>query len=181
MLLNKKILCYLLLAGVISTQASAAWDAGLAYSQFKDDEDGVDISLDGVTLSVGYEIRMEDSNFSFMPELRVGFGMGDDTINESNIDVTVELETYYGLSTRGTYHASPKFYVFLQPSYVNVEVKASAMGMSAKEDDWEFGFGGGRHQGSPAHPGISALKLHRKLGVLDRHPPRVRLAQLPEV
>jgi hypothetical protein len=143
MLLNKKILCYLLLAGVISTQASAGWNAGLAYSQFKDDEDGVDISLDGVTLSVGYEIRMEDSNFSFMPELRVGFGMGDDTINESNIDVTVELETYYGLSTRGTYHASPKFYVFLQPSYVNVEVKASAMGMSAKEDDWEFGFGGG--------------------------------------
>ena len=143
MLFNKKTLCCLLLVGGISAQASADWNAGLAYSQFKDDGDGVDISLDAVTLSVGYEIRIEDSNFSFMPELRVGFGVGDDTINESGMDVTVELETYYGLSTRGTYHASPKFYVFLQPSYVNIEVKASAMGISAKEDEWEFGFGGG--------------------------------------
>jgi len=143
MLFNKKTLCCLLLVGGISAQASADWNTGLAYSQFKDDGDGVDISLDAVTLSVGYEIRIEDSNFSFMPELRVGFGVGDDTINESGMDVTVELETYYGLSTRGTYHASPKFYVFLQPSYVNIEVKASAMGISAKEDEWEFGFGGG--------------------------------------
>ena len=143
MLLNKKILCGFLLTWGMSVQASAGWNAGLAYSHFKDDEDGVDISLDAVTLSVGYEIRIEDSKFSFMPELRVGFGVGDDTINEFETDFMLEIETYYGLSARGTYHASPNFYIFLQPSYVNLEVKVSAMGMSAKEDDWEFGLGGG--------------------------------------
>jgi hypothetical protein len=143
MLLNKKLICGLLLAAGVSAQASADWNAGLAYSNFQDDEDGIDISLDSVTLSVGYEFAVNNSKFSFMPELRLGFGVGDDNISEFENNINVEIQTYYGVTARGTYHASPNFYVFLQPSYVNLEVKASSMGMSAKEDDWETGFGGG--------------------------------------
>ncbi|MFT7258354.1 MAG: opacity protein-like surface antigen [Glaciecola sp.] len=143
MLLNKKFICGLFLAAGVSAQASADWNAGIAYSHFQDDEDEIDISLDGVTLSVGYEFVVEDSKFSFMPELRLGFGVGDDNISEFETNISVEIETYYGFTARGTYHASPNFYIFLQPSYVNLEVKASSMGMSATEDDWETGFGGG--------------------------------------
>lgn len=141
MLLNKKFICGLFLAAGVSAQASADWNAGIAYSHFQEDE--IDISLDGVTLSVGYEFAVEDSKFSFMPELRLGFGVGDDNISEFETNISVEIETYYGFTARGTYHASPNFYIFLQPSYVNLEVKASSMGMSATEDDWETGFGGG--------------------------------------
>jgi opacity protein-like surface antigen len=143
MLLNKNFTCGLLLAAGVSAQASAGWNAGMAYSNFQDDEEGIDISLDGVTLSVGYEFAVKDSKLSFMPELRLGFGAEDDNISEFETNITVGIETYYGVTARGTYHASPHFYVFLQPSYVNLEVKATSMGMSAKEDDWETGFGGG--------------------------------------
>jgi hypothetical protein len=48
-------------------------------------------------------------------------------------------------AARGTYLASPNLFVFLQPSYVKLEVNevASSMDVSAKEDDWKTRFGGG--------------------------------------
>jgi hypothetical protein len=130
MLLNKKVLFGLLLAGGISSQAIAGWNIGGVYSHFDIGAYG----LDGVALSVGYEFRQDDRKLSFMPVLQLGVGVGDDPL---------EIKAYYGLSSRVNYYASPSFYVFIQPAYTNVELKVSAMGKSVTANDWEYGYGGG--------------------------------------
>ncbi len=123
---------------IASVPASAQWVAGGGYVNLSDEDDFFDVSLGGIYGSLGY-LMAQDGGFSFMPELRVGVGISDDTI--SGFDI--ELDSFIALSVRGQYDIDSNFYVYAAPSYARVELTASAFGMSASEDDWEFGVGGG--------------------------------------
>ncbi|MEL6448653.1 MAG: outer membrane beta-barrel protein [Pseudomonadota bacterium] len=123
-----------------SLPASAQWVVGGGYLNLSDDDDGIDVSLGAVYGSLGYIIEGE-GQFSFIPEVRVGFGVSDDT----NSGVDVELDTFFALSLRGQYDFESGLYLYAAPSYARAEFTATSplFSGSVSEDDWEFGIGGG--------------------------------------
>ena len=131
-----KTLSFSLLIGA-SVSANAQWNVSGGYSSLNEDIEADDISLGAVYGSVGY--TYDNDSLTFMPELRVGFGVGDDTV----YGVDIEVDSLIVASVRAQYNVNEKFGVFLQPSYGRLEATASAGGESVSEDDWEFGFGGG--------------------------------------
>ncbi|WP_405226019.1 outer membrane beta-barrel protein [Lentisalinibacter sediminis] len=134
--MKKLILAIALLT--VSVPASAQWVAGGGYVNLSDEEDGLEVDLGAIYGSIGYLIEGE-GNFSFLPELRLGFGIADDTV----LGVDVEVDNFLALSVRGQYTFESGLYLFANPSYARLEVTASAGGFSVSEDDWEFGVGGG--------------------------------------
>ncbi len=130
-----------LLATIIlffSIPASAQWVAGGGYINLSDSEDGVSVDLGGIYGSLAYVIEAE-GNLTFMPELRLGLGVSDDTIS----GVKVELDNFFAFSVRGQFDFDSGVYLYAAPSYARAELTASAFGLSVSDDDWEFGFGGG--------------------------------------
>ncbi len=121
-----------------SIPASAQWVAGGGYVNLSDDDDGIDVDVGAIYGSLGYLIEGE-GNFSFLPEIRLGIGISDDTV----FGVDVELDSFFALSVRGQYDFDSGLYLFAAPSYARAEFTASSGGISASEDDWEFGIGGG--------------------------------------
>ncbi len=126
----------------ISFSSSANWVGGVSYVNLSEDEAGMDISLGAIVGSIAYKTESEN-NFYFIPELRLGVGLGDDSVEVFGTSVDVEMDRFVSLSVKGQYEFDNSVYVFLAPSYTNVEVTASTAGISATEDDWEFGLGGG--------------------------------------
>ncbi|MCW8833077.1 MAG: porin family protein [Colwellia sp.] len=141
----KKTVLAMLIAGSSFT-SFANWVGGVSYINLSDEDDGLEISLGGITGSLGYKIDSE-SNFYFMPEVRIGTGISDDSVSMYGIDVDVEMDSFIALSVRGQYELENGVYLFAAPSYANVEFTASAshggQSASATEDSWEFGLGGG--------------------------------------
>lgn len=130
----------LLGAGLIavSSIASAAWTAGGGYADLSDSDDGiVNINLGVVYASAGYEFLATD--FTIMPELRLGVGVYDDTVSGVNL----EVDSYIAVSVRGKLNLTDNIGLFLQPTYTRLALTASAMGISESADNWELGFGGG--------------------------------------
>jgi len=142
----KKILLGLL-GIVLPLSASANWVGGVSYFNISDDSDGIDISLDGVAASIGYKFE-SGNNFYFIPSFSYGFGLSDDSVSEGGVTGTIELDNVMGFDFRGQWEFDSGMYLFLAPSYKQLEAtaKASYQGYSASfsgESDWEFGFGGG--------------------------------------
>ncbi|GHB75348.1 hypothetical protein GCM10008107_26180 [Psychrosphaera saromensis] len=141
----KNTILAMLIAGT-SFSSSANWVAGVSYINLSDVSDGLDVSLDGITGSLGYKI---DSNekFYFMPEVRIGTGITDDSTTLLGINVDIEMNSFIALSVRGQYELNDKAYIFASPSYTNVEFTTAVFyaGINASEsnDSWEFGVGGG--------------------------------------
>jgi len=54
--------------------------------------------------------------------------------------VDVEIDSMFGVAVRAQWEGE-NGYFFVNPSYMNLEVKASAGGFAASADDWEFGAG----------------------------------------
>lgn len=139
-----KILPLTAVLSALAMPAAAGWNLGAAYSNFSADEEALDVSLSGVTLAAGYEFKQADSKFSWMPEVRYGFGVADDTLSMGSVDVKIEADSFMAVSVRGAYHVSPSFNLFFQPAYGKLEVTASSGGASVSaESDWEFGYGAG--------------------------------------
>jgi hypothetical protein len=141
----KKTALAILIAGT-SFSSFANWVGGVSYINVSDKEDGVEISLGGISGTLGYKID-SDNNFYFMPEVSIGTGISDDSITMLGVDVDVEMDSFIALSVRGQYDLNNSIYLFAAPSYANVKITASAsqgsQSASATEDSWEFGFGGG--------------------------------------
>lgn len=117
------------------------WNLGGGYAQYMEDADEADISLGIIYASAGY--TYESGSMSYMPELRIGTGVSDDSVTLYNVNVDVEIDSLVVASIRGQYNVTEDFGIFLQPSYGRLEATASAGGYSASEDEWDFGFGGG--------------------------------------
>lgn len=137
----RKLFLVVVLAA-LSSVASAEWVAGVGYTNLSDDEDGIDVSVGAIAGSIGYRFPSA-SNWSIMPELRVGFGVNDDTVDVLGTRFDVEVNRFIALTLRGQYDVNDSVYVFAQPSYANLDLEVSAFGLSASDDDDEFGFGAG--------------------------------------
>ena len=123
---------------LIPCMANAEWVVGGGFYNLSDEDGGIDVSLNAIVASVGF--RFESGvNFAVMPELRIGTGVGDDTV----VGVDVEIDSLLALSVRGQYEFDSGVYLFGAPAYANLDLKASAGGFSASDDEWEFGIGGG--------------------------------------
>lgn len=127
-------------------ESSSNWVGGVSYANLSDEEDGLDYSLGALVGSLGYKID-SGSRFHFIPEVRVGVGITDDTVTVFGVNVNLELDSFLALSVKGQYELENGIYLFAAPTYTNAEFTASASqgGTSASvtEDSWEFGFGVG--------------------------------------
>ena len=81
-------------------------------------------------------------NENFSAEIRVGFGLGDDTIDVFGLPVDVELKNFFGGYLLAGFDAGA-FYPCAILGYTRSELEASAFGISASEteSDASFGFG----------------------------------------
>lgn len=141
----KKTALAILIAGS-SFSSFANWVGGVSYFNLSDKDDGIEVSLSGISGSLGYKID-SDNNFYFMPEVRIGTGISDDSVSMYGVDVDVEMDSFIALSVRSQYELNNGVYLFAAPSYANLKVTASAsqgsQSASETDDSWEFGFGGG--------------------------------------
>jgi len=126
--------------------ASAQWTGSLSYQQYSLDDDGISVDLGAITASIGYRFKATD-NFYLVPEFRVGFGVGDDTVRvdtgDGIADVKVELDRLWGFSNRFQYEFETPVYVFGVVSYVNYKAEAKFEGFSESDDSWETSLGAG--------------------------------------
>lgn len=134
----KKTLLGALLLSLSSATMANNWVAGASYMSMQDDILDKSIKLGAITGSIGYKFDL-GNNFSVVPELRLGFGLGDDKIG----DAKLEIKRFTALTVRGQYDFASGAYVYAAPSYANLDVKASAYGESDSDDSNEFGFGAG--------------------------------------
>ncbi|WP_395338262.1 outer membrane beta-barrel protein [Ningiella sp. W23] len=138
-LIKKSFVCSLLLAGLSVNTAMAQWTVAGGYTNISEDETGLDLSLSMASVGVGYTFETESGSWSFMPELRAGVGIGDDTVR----DVSVEVNRFLAVSLRANAHLSDTITLFAQPSYANLDLEASAFRQSFSESDTSFGIGAG--------------------------------------
>lgn len=150
--LRRSTACSLLLAALLhTTTASAQLTGGLTYylTDVEVDTPALDYELGLFGATVGYRLA-SSSLFSLTPELRVGFGVEDDHAQGIKLDV----ERYYGVNLRAQWELARNTWFFVAPSYTNFQAKASGFGVTAREDDWEFGGGLGLGIGLSENTGL---------------------------
>jgi opacity protein-like surface antigen len=82
-------------------------------------------------------------NENFSGEIRLGFGVGDDSVNVSGTDVDIELDSMFGAYVRGGLQAADSFYPYVALGYTRGEVTASVPGFSTSESESDISFGFG--------------------------------------
>ena len=135
--MKKTILLLLATAGTSLGQIIA----GFGYAGTEIDTQGLandDITLGVLYGSLGYEINAQNDGFRFVPELRVGSGIEDDTI----LGVDLEVEYFVSLSLRAELHQNDAYF-FVNPTFTVISVEASGFGGVASETTEEFGVGVG--------------------------------------
>lgn len=126
---------------LLSFGVHAQWTAGANYTFVSTD----DFDLGAVVGSIGYRVPVTDT-FYVVPEVRAGFGVGDDTSIFEGARATAEIDKLWGFSSRFQYEAADSgFFIFGVVSYVNyeLELEVPAFGFSESDDSWEFGYGFG--------------------------------------
>lgn len=131
-----------LTATASDSQSTNNWVGGVGFINLSDDYGDLSISLNGIVGSLGYKIESGD-NFSLIPEVRISFGVGSDSVSYFGYKADVELDSFLTLSMRGQYQLDNGVYLFAAPSYANAKVTASIGDYSETDDEWEFGVGGG--------------------------------------
>ena len=141
----KKMMLAMLLMG-FSYTAFANWVGGFSYHHFMEEDNGVSIDVAAVVGSLGYKVPMEN-NFYMIPEVRVGFGVREDVVSLSGNDIEVGLDGLFIVSLKAQREFDNNLYVFVAPSYGNVDVTASAylngQNFSGNDNTWVFGIGSG--------------------------------------
>lgn len=163
--MTRKILLLISLLTFTNT-AFADWVGGIGYYQLNFEEE--DISVGGAGFTIGYQFDSSTSIFSLTPEIRVGIGIGDDTVDTTLGVVDIEVDTYYGINIRGQWDFSNGTYLFVAPSYTNLEVEApirGSGGLGISTDGWEFG--GGVGAGFSFTETISAELSYEKFDSLE--------------
>lgn len=129
----------LTVALLLSVPAYAAQDlyGGVNYGVAKYKEDGVpSASLDTLAFKLGTFLH---PNFAI--EVRLGTGVGDDTVTVSGIPVKVEIDNFYGFYGRAFIPTGSGFRPYGMVGWTKGEVTATALGASASEDDSDFSYG----------------------------------------
>lgn len=128
--MKKFIIAFALLA----SSAYASADEFVAGAGFANISDG-DISVNALYISGGYKFGIAQG-FSVVPEVRLGWGVGDDTY----YGVNVSLDSLYGVDVRAQWDGD-QAYFFAAPSYTHSRVKGG--GLSASSSDFGGGIGVG--------------------------------------
>jgi opacity protein-like surface antigen len=121
-------------------QPKSNWVGGVSYINLSDGEDDFSTSLKSIVGSLGHKIS-SDNNFLLVPQITIGFGVGDDTLYIYGSKINVRLDHWIALSLRGQYQLDNGLYLFAAPSYANAQFTASSGGYSETDDEWEFGVG----------------------------------------
>lgn len=132
--MKKTILLLLATAGTSLGQIIA----GFGYAGTEIDTQGLandDITLGVLYGSLGYEIKAQNDVFRFVPELRVGSGIEDDSV----LGVDLEVEYFASLSLRAELHQNDAYF-FVNPTFSIFSVEARGVGSETTE---EFGVGVG--------------------------------------
>lgn len=133
-------LLIVVLAGVGGNAMAENEDGGVigfGARQLSAEGAGFDTSFRLLDVALGYRAYASDG-ITFTPELRIGLGLTDEVVGTE----TVSVENYYGFGLR-TEFGTGALYGFVVPSYTRYEASASGSILSASEQDWEFGVGGG--------------------------------------
>ena len=127
----------LLLTALIltSSHAMAQWSGAMSYSDLSDD----DLSLGTINLHGAYEFKTRNSAFSYMPEIRLGIGIKDESVNNLN----VKADQFMSAGVRLSYYTSDTISLFLVPSYGRLGISVKVNGMTIDDSSNEFGIGGG--------------------------------------
>ena len=98
------------------------------------------IDLNTVPIILGYQIET-DKNVTFTPELRYGFGIGDDKYDQ----LTVEIDKMLTLGIRAQWEVNDKIFIFIAPAKVKLTARATGSGVqnTGTESGLGIGFGGG--------------------------------------
>lgn len=120
-----------LVAGATHAATTDNVQVSVSYGFMSESEAGFDIESDLAIASVGYRYDIVDTDFTLVPELSLGTGIGD--IEVDNVDTGIDIDRLLILGVRAEYAATDSLSVFVRPSYANIDV--------GDEDDWEFGYG----------------------------------------
>jgi outer membrane immunogenic protein len=108
----------------------------------------VDYSIDGIPteaqLSAVFGRLGTEFNENFSGELRLGFGIGNDTVSAFGVDGTVELNNLFGAYIRGGIPVSDSFFPYVVVGYTRGEMErdSAILGSdSPSESDISFGIG----------------------------------------
>lgn len=133
MMVKRFLVTFALLVMLASAPAAAQFTGQIGYAHITDDFD-----LGAIVGSFGMELDVTD-NFALVPEVRAGLGVRNDTVG----GVKLELDHLYGVANRFQFNASESFYLFGSLSYIRYKVSASMGSVSASDNSWEWGYGGG--------------------------------------
>lgn len=144
--MNKSVMLASLIATSVFTTVALAdeheggWVAGMGYTSFSESEDNVDISVNAIWGSLGYRVEATD-NFYLTPEVKIGMGIGSDTIVVESTSVDVELDSYLAASLRAEYDFQNGAYLFVAPTYAKGDFNVNVGSNFAESSSWEFGAG----------------------------------------
>ena len=112
---------------------------GVAFSSIEDKALGT-VNLNTIPIILGYQIET-DKNATFTPELRYGFGVGDDKYDQ----LTVEIDKMLTLGIRAQWEVNDKIFIFIAPAKVKLTARAAGSGVqnTGTESGLGIGFGGG--------------------------------------
>ena len=139
----KKTAIALTLFSLSLTASASDWQVGGGFGSLSESSGGEDISLNIIYGSAAYKIQKDNSNFFFVPELRIGTGIGDDSVNVFDSNISIEVDRFIALSIRGQLDYDNGAYIYIMPSYTNFEINANYRETSTSDKGWELGIGAG--------------------------------------
>lgn len=124
-------------AAFATEEGDTAFSVGL--NMFTYEESGFD-SASPMGLDFSY-LYWGSPNVGY--EFRAGFGMSEDTVDVSGVDVDLQITSYYGLYARYAFRPDAAFnpYGILGFSSVSTEAKAGGFSADDSGSDLSYGFG----------------------------------------
>lgn len=131
----RSIACGALLAVSGGVFAGDAYYGGnLAFIDYS--EPGIDASVTAIYGRIG-----TNWNENFSGELRVGLGIGDDTVQLFGEDVDIQLNNFIGAYVKGGAQVNEVFYPYAILGLTRGEAEASVPGFSVTESETDVSFG----------------------------------------
>lgn len=126
-----------LLSGYV--QAENYYGGNISFLDYSEEGIDDDASLTAIVGRLGTTF-----NENFSGEVRLGFGVGDDTVDVFGFDADVELDNMFGAYVRGGIPVTDSFFPYAIVGYTRGEVTASISGFGSEsetESDVSFGVG----------------------------------------
>lgn len=111
---------------------------GLAFIEYTEQGISEDLSLNALYGKFGAQF-----NEYFAGELRLGFGIGDDSVNVGRISVDAEITNFVGAYLKAGAPVSDVFYPYAVIGFTRGELEATALGVTTSDSESDLSFGVG--------------------------------------